>query len=223
MSRAIVFDFDGTLTVKRAKPKYNLIELFGGYERILKLVSFIRRLYLKNIHLYICSGSKEELIQNIIQDLTNTGFYIELAWFKEISGENAEKHLFLNDLTEDKIVFIDDNVLEEETINPNVTIIQIDEPLVVEEIELQVLAILNTAREMETPTKRPKSVFKTPESPGQNLDCFLCGKMAKYKTEEEIYFCFEKVLWKKLLKTTNLKKANTIQNLFGVFTKPKEM
>ena len=92
MSLAIVFDFDDTLTVKKAGKSKDydyatyLKPLFGSDERILMVVRYLRKFKANGANLYICSRNDTDRIVRIIDDLHALGFDISVSQFKEIVG-----------------------------------------------------------------------------------------------------------------------------------------
>jgi hypothetical protein len=116
MSTAIVFDFDDTLTVKKAESarEYNYDyqkSIFGSDERILMVVRFLRKFKADGAGLYICSGNDENLIIAIIEALHAEGFDIKGSQFNEIVGNENDKASFVNSLRlrYDRVIFIDNN------------------------------------------------------------------------------------------------------------------
>lgn len=107
---AVVFDFDGTLSVHQALPNKDPIETFGGCERALRVAAFLKRLR-ASADLFICSANNDEVIKDTLDMLGRMGVYIKGKWFKKIVGRMPPdgKSEFINGLPHGHIVFVDDN------------------------------------------------------------------------------------------------------------------
>ena len=106
---ALVFDFDNTLTVKRArKPKVldyaYLKDLFGSDDRILMVVRYLRKF--RDFPIFICSGNDTDLITSIFEELHALGFDVQVP---TIVGNTDDKATFVNGLKYERVIFIDDD------------------------------------------------------------------------------------------------------------------
>lgn len=184
MVGAVVFDFDGTLTVKEAKEKYNLDTLFGGCERILNLIRFIRTLREKqNANLYICSRNYQWLIEEILDGLHKEGFDNIRQYFTAIeTRSNDDKYVFVNSLKESPVIFIDDSVDSFIGVDDSVVKLHLAprDLLTDPDFQLKVNALLVASslskkddEERGTPRTPPKRSKTTPGS--SFMDAPLCG------------------------------------------------
>lgn len=162
---AVVFDFDDTLTVKKAKRSkyydYNayLKPLFGSDERILMVVRYLRKLKKTDgADLYICSGNSAELITRVIEELHALGFDIHVSQFSAIVGNENEKAKFVNSLRYRTVVFIDNDVENYEGLLETVQTVRIAESGGMYEEDFQSINVLQQQQQQETesPSTPPK-------------------------------------------------------------------
>lgn len=163
MSSAIVFDFDSTIVKGKAKKGYDLETLFGGHERILMLVRWLRRL---DADLYICSGNSESLIRNVLDDLRSTGYDLDSSRFVAIEGSHADKKfLYVNAMVNryKTVVFIDDTSSNYLELDDSVVAIPMNGRFPMNEDHLMAI---QAALYHPAPT--------TPKTPG-SVGCAACG------------------------------------------------
>ena len=184
-TKAVVFDFDDTLTITQASKALDSNAIFGDHERILRIVRFLRKLRALNVDLYICSGSKKDTIEIVLDKLRETGYDLDSSIFKEIKGkQKTRKYEFIDTLIKYSIVvFIDDNQENYKNLNSNVSTIEMDESIkgMTADDEYKIMEELS-----KTPKKQkilqPQSVFGTPKTPGELTQslCVSCGIRESY-------------------------------------------
>lgn len=163
-SSAVVFDFDSTVVKGKAKKGYDLDTLFGGHERILMLVRWLRRL---KADLYICSGNSASLIKTVLDDLRSTGYDLDSSLFVAIEGSHAdEKHLYVNALLEryKTVVFIDDTSSNYLELDDAVISIPMGGRFPMNEDHLMTIQA----------ALHPRTNASTPKTPG-SVGCAACG------------------------------------------------
>ena len=156
---AVVFDFDDTLTVKKARKSKDydystyLKPLFGSDERILMVVRYLRKFKKTDgADLFICSGNSPELITRVIDELHALGFDIHVSQFTAIIGNENEKAKYVNGLRYGRVVFIDNDTENYEGVRETVQTVRIAESGGMSEEDFQ---RINVQREAESPATPP--------------------------------------------------------------------